>query len=149
MKMIINGKKVDSVSKNTFEVTAPATGKVIDTVPKATEEDIKLAVDAAVIGQKVWAQYPIYKRANIIDRFLELVETNKESLAQTLSAENGKPIREARAEITNIGIGFSAFKEYAKHYYGKTIPAGTEPGQQTHFQIVTREPLGVVVGRWM
>ena len=145
MKMIINGKKVDSVSKNTFEVTAPATGKVIDTVPKATEEDIKLAVDAAVIGQKVWAQYPIYKRANIIDRFLELVETNKESLAQTLSAENGKPIREARAEITNIGIGFSAFKEYAKHYYGKTIPAGTEPGQQTHFQIVTREPLGVVV----
>ncbi len=145
MKMIINGKKVDSSSGLTFDVTAPATGKVIDSVPKATEEDIKLAVDAAVIGQKVWAQYPIYKRANIIYRFLELVETNKENLAQTLSAENGKPIREARAEITNIGIGFSAFAEYAKHYYGKTIPAGTEPGQQTNFQIVTREPIGVVV----
>jgi len=144
MKMIINGKKADSVSGKTFNVTAPATGAVIDSVPQATEEDIKLAIDAAVIGQKVWEQYPIYKRSNVIHRFLELVENNKESLALTLSKENGKPIREARAEITNIGIGFSAFAEYAKHYYGKTIPQGTEPGQQNNFQIVTREPIGVV-----
>ena len=144
MKMIINGKKADSLSGETFDVTAPATGKVIDSVPKATKDDIKAAVDAAVEGQKVWANYPIYERANIIYKFLELVDTNKEKLAQTLSAENGKPIREARAEIGNIRIGFSAFAEYAKHYYGKTIPQGTEPGQQKNFQIITREPIGVV-----
>lgn len=144
MKMIINGKKADSVSMRTFNVTAPATGEVIDSVPQATEEDIRLAVDAAVAGQKVWEKYAIYQRANIIHKFLELVETNKEALAQTLCRENGKPIREARAEITNIGIGFSAFAEYAKHYYGRTIPQGTEPGQQNNFQIVTREPIGVV-----
>ena len=144
MKMIINGKKADSLSGKTFEVTAPSTGEVIDLVPLAAEEDIKLAIDAAVAGQKVWADYPIYERANIVYRFLDLVEANKESLAQTLSKENGKPIREARAEIGNIRIGFSAFAEYAKHYYGKTIPPGTEPGQQNNFQIVTREPIGVV-----
>jgi succinate-semialdehyde dehydrogenase/glutarate-semialdehyde dehydrogenase len=144
MKMIINGKKADSISGKTFDITAPATGKVIDSVPKATEEDIKTAVDAAAEGQKIWANYPIYERANIIYKFLDLVDTNKEKLAQTLSAENGKPIREARAEIGNIRIGFSAFAEYAKHYYGKTIPQGTEPGQQKNFQIVTREPIGVV-----
>ncbi len=144
MKMIINGKKVDSVSGNTFDIIAPATGKVIDSVPKATEEDIKLAVEAAVAGQKQWEKYPIYKRAEIVYKFLDLVDANKEALAQTLSAENGKPIREARAEIGNIRIGFSAFAEYAKHYYGKTIPQGTEPGQQNNFQIVTREPIGVV-----
>lgn len=145
MKMIINGKKADSVSGETFEVTAPATGKVIDTVPKANSEDIKIAIDAAVIGQKEWEKYPIYERANVINKFLGLVEANKESLARTLSAENGKPINEARAEIGNISIGFSAFAEYAKHYYGKTIPFGTEPGQKNNFQIVTREPIGVVV----
>ena len=145
MKMIINGKKVDSVSGETFHVTAPASGKIIDSVPKATESDIKLAIDAAVVGQKIWEKYPIYERANIIYKFLDLVDANKESLAQTLSKENGKPIREARAEIGNIAIGFSAFAEYAKHYYGKTIPHGTEPGQQNNFQIVTREPIGVVV----
>ena len=144
MKMIINGKKADSVSGNTFDVIAPATGEVIDSVPKATEEDIKLAVDAAVAGQKVWEKYPIYKRAEIVYQFLDLVDANKEKLAQTLSKENGKPIREARAEIGNIRIGFSAFAEYAKHYYGKTIPQGTEPGQQNNFQIITREPIGVV-----
>jgi succinate-semialdehyde dehydrogenase/glutarate-semialdehyde dehydrogenase len=144
MKMIINGKKVDSVSGETFDVTAPATGKVIDSVPKATKADIKAAVDAAVEGQKIWAKYPIYERANVVYKFLNLVDANKETLAQTLSAENGKPIREARAEIGNIRIGFSAFAEYAKHYYGKTIPQGTEPGQQNNFQIITREPIGVV-----
>ena len=144
MKMIINGKKVGSINGETFDVTAPATGKVIDSVPKATEEDIKTAVDAAVEGQKIWASYPIFERAGTIYKFLDLVDANKEKLAQTLSAENGKPIREARAEIGNIRIGFSAFAEYAKHYYGKTIPQGTEPGQQKNFQIVTREPIGVV-----
>ncbi len=144
MKMIINGRKTDSESGKTFNVIAPATGGVIDSVPQATEEDIRTAIDAAAAGQKVWEKYPVYQRANIIDRFLELVEANKETLALTLCKENGKPIREARAEIANIGIGFSAFAEYAKHYYGRTIPTGTEPGQQKNFQIVTREPIGVV-----
>ena len=144
MKMIINGKKVDSVSGATFEVTAPATGKVIDTVPKATGEDIKLAVDAAVIGQKIWAEAPIYRRAEVIYKFLNIVEQNKESLAKTLSAENGKPITEARIEIGNVFIGFRAFAEAAKHYYGTIIPPGTEAGQKSNMQLVTREPIGVV-----
>lgn len=52
MKMIINGKKVDSLSGETFAVTAPATGEVIENVPKASAQDVKKAVDAAVSGQK-------------------------------------------------------------------------------------------------
>ena len=145
MKMIINGKKVDSVSGQTFEVCAPATGAVIDTVPKATAEDIKLAIDAAVIAQKSWAKVPIFERAQILQRFLSIVEQNKESLARTLSAENGKPIAEARAEIGNINIGFSGFIEHAKHFYEKIIPPGTEAGQAANLQLVTREPIVVVV----
>lgn len=74
----------------------------------------------------------------------DIVDANKESLAQTLCAENGKPINEARAEIGNIKIGFSGFIEHAKHFYGSIIPPGTEPGQDKHMQLVTREPLGVV-----
>lgn len=144
MKMIINGKKVDSISGETFDVTAPATGKVIDSVPKATAEDIEKAIDAAVNGQKIWADVPISERAKVLYKFLDMVEENKESLAQTLSAENGKPINEARAEIGNINIGFSGFIEHAKHYYGSIIPPGTEAGQESHMQLVTREPIGVV-----
>jgi succinate-semialdehyde dehydrogenase/glutarate-semialdehyde dehydrogenase len=144
MKLIIDGKKVDSVSGQTFEVTAPATGKVIDTVPKATAEDIRLAIDAAVKAQKEWAKVPVFRRAEILYAFLDIVDENKESLAQTLSAENGKPIAEARAEIGNIRIGFSGFIEHAKHFYEKIIPPGTEAGQAANLQLVTREPIGVV-----
>lgn len=144
MKMIIDGKKVDSKGGQTFDVTAPATGKVIDTVPKATAEDVTAAVDAAVKGQAEWANVAIHDRADVLYKFLELVEVNKEDLAQILSAENGKPINEARAEIGNINIGFSGFIEAAKHYYGSIIPPGTEAGQDSHLQLVTRAPIGVV-----
>lgn len=144
MKMIINGKKVDSVSGETFEVIAPATGKVIDTVPKATAQDVELAVAAAVAGQKEWAKLPITQRAETLYRFVQIVEANKEELAQLLSAENGKPINEARAEIGNILISFPAFIERAKHYYGEFIAGGQEAGQAANLQLVTREPIGVV-----
>ena len=66
MKMIINGKKVDSVSGETFDVLAPATGKVIESVPKATAEDVEKAIDAAVAGQQVWEQVPISERAKVL-----------------------------------------------------------------------------------
>ena len=144
MKMIIDGKKVDSVSKETFDVIAPATGKVVDSVPKATAEDIEKAVTAAVKGQKEWEKFSVTERADVLYKFIDIVELNKESLAQTLCAENGKPITEARAEIGNIKIAFRAFAEHAKHYYGSIIPPGTEAGQENHIQMVTREPVGVV-----
>ncbi|MCI7300918.1 aldehyde dehydrogenase family protein [Ihubacter massiliensis] len=144
MKMIINGKKVDSVSGETFDVLAPATGEVIESVPKATAEDIEKAIDAAEAGQKIWAEVPVCEKAEVLYRFLDIVEENKESLAQLLSAENGKPITEARAEIGNIKIGFSGFIEHAKHYYGAIIPPGTEAGQAANLQLVTREPIGIV-----
>ncbi|MDR2493155.1 MAG: aldehyde dehydrogenase family protein [Coriobacteriales bacterium] len=145
MKMILNGKKADSVSGETFAVTNPATGAVIDYVPKATVDDIRLAIDAAVSAQKAWALVPVHERAAILYRFLHIVAQNAEELAQLLCAENGKPISEARAEIGNISIGFAGFIEHAKHFYEKVIPAGTEKGQDANLQIVTREPVGVVV----
>lgn len=144
MKMIINGKKTDSVCGLTFQVIAPATGAVIDIVPKATEEDIKLAITAAEKGQKLWLQIPLYKRAKILYKFLDSVEENKEMLAQLLCQENGKPIKEARNEIKNIHIAFSGFIERAKHFYGQIIPPGSEQGHVNNLQLVTREPIGII-----
>lgn len=144
MKMIINGKAVDASNGEVIEVTNPADGSVVDTVPSASEEDVKRAVDAAVVGQKEWAQVPVYKRGEILLKFLEFVERDKEKLAQTLSQETGKPISEARGEIANIPIAFSAFVERAKHLYGEVIPHGTEKNQDNHVLITVREPIGVV-----
>jgi succinate-semialdehyde dehydrogenase/glutarate-semialdehyde dehydrogenase len=144
MKMIIDGKAVGASNGATIDVLNPATGKVIDTVPAATEDDIKLAVEKAIIGQKKWAKVPLHQKGEIFEKFLELVEKDKEKLAQTLSKETGKPITEARGEIANIPIAFKAFTERAKHLYGEVIPPGIEKNQDTHIQITVREPIGVV-----
>lgn len=144
MQMIIDGKAVDASNGATIEVTNPATGKVLDTVPAATEEDVKRAVSMAVAGQKKWAKVPVHERGEILMKFLDLVEENKERLAQTLSQETGKPISEARGEIANIPIAFTAFVERAKHLYGEIIPNGTEKNQENHVLLTVREPIGVV-----
>lgn len=144
MQMYINGKGVDAADGSVIEVINPATGEVVDTVPAATKEDVDLAVATAVEAQKVWAKVPVYQKVEIMYEFLKLVEENKEDLAQTLSAETGKPIVEARAEIGNIPISFKAFSEKAKHLYGETIPAGMEAGQDKNIVITKREPIGVI-----
>ena len=144
MKMFIDGTATDASDGKVIEVTNPATGEVVDTVPAATEKDVARAVAKAKAAQPVWAAVPVCEKAEIMMKFLDLVERDKEDLAQTLSAETGKPIVEARAEIANIPIAFKAFSERAKHLYGETIPAGMEAGQDKTVLIVKREPLGVV-----
>jgi len=144
MKMLINGLATDAADGAVLKVTNPATGAIIDTVPKATPDDVKKAVQAAKAAQPKWAAIPIHERVDILMKFLTLVERDKEDLAQTLSQETGKPIFEARGEIANIPIAFRAFSEKAKHYYGETIPGEMEPGQDKHLLIVKKEPLGVV-----
>ena len=144
MKMIIGGKPADAVDRSVIEVINPASGKVIETVPNAGPQDVSIAVEYAKKGQKEWARVPVYRRAEILRTFLDLVEKNKEDLAQTLSAETGKPIMEARAEIGNIPIGFQAFIEKGKHLYSEVIPNGIEAGQDKNILLTLREPIGVV-----
>lgn len=145
MKMFIDGASIDSSDGKAIEVTNPANGKVIDTVPAATPEDCARAVACAKAAQKKWAQVPIHERVDVMMRFLELVERDKEDLASTLSQETGKPITEAQAEIGNIPIAFHAFSERVKHLYDEVVPAGIEAGQENTVLITRREPLGVVV----
>ncbi len=144
MKMFINGVAVDASDGRVVDVINPANGSVVDTVPRATKEDVDRAVNAALAAQKIWAKVPVYEKVEIMYKFIELVEKNKEDLAKTLSDETGKPIVQARAEIGNIPISFKAFSERAKHLYGETIPAGMEAGQDKHVLITRREPIGVV-----
>ena len=144
MKMFINGIPCDASDGVTIDVINPATGAVVDTVPAATKEDVDKAVACAKAVQKEWAAVPVSEKVEIMYRFLDIVDDNKEKLAQVLSQETGKPIVEARAEIGNIRIGFSGFCEKAKHLYGNTFPAGLEPGQDKHVLITKKEPIGVI-----
>ena len=144
MKNLIGYEWKEARDGATIEVVNPATQELIDTVPNVTEEDVDEAVKIAVIEQKKWEKVSIYERAEKLYKFVDLVEDNKERLATLLSNETGKPINEARGEIANVRIGVRAFVERAKHFYGESIPAGTEAGQETTMQITKRYPIGVI-----
>ena len=130
MKNLIGYEWKEASDGNKIEVVNPATSELIDTVPNVTEEDVNKAVEVAEIEQKKWAEVPIHERADKLYKFVDLIEENKERLAQLLTAETGKPIKEARGEIANVRIGVRAFIERAKHLYGESIPAGQEAGQE-------------------
>lgn len=144
MKNLIGYEWKEARDGAKIEVINPATGELIDTVPNVTDEDVDEAVKVAVIEQKKWEKVPMHERADILCKFVDLVEKDKERLARLLSNETGKPITEARGEIANVKIGVKAFVEKAKHLYGESIPAGTEAGQETTMQITKRYPVGVI-----
>lgn len=144
MRNLIGNKWRDAENGKTIDVLNPANKKLIDTVPDSTLEDVDFAVQTAVEGQKEWAKISIAERGRILLKFAELVKDDDENLAQLLSQETGKPIKEARAEIANVQISVPAFVEQAKHLYGNIVPAGSEPGQEKTIQLMERQPIGVV-----
>lgn len=144
MRNLINGNQLDSSNNLAIEVRNPATNELIATVPNSSETDVDYAVRSAKEAQKKWAKVPLYERGRILEKFVELVERDKEQLAITLCKETGKPITEARAEISNTRTFVTAYVEMAKHLYGINIPTGNEPGQENTIQFTIRQPLGVV-----
>lgn len=144
MKNLIGYEWKNASDGAVIEVVNPATQELIDTVPNVTDEDVDEAVKVAMVEQKKWEKVSIYDRADILYKFVDLVEENKERLATLLSNETGKPIKEARGEIANVRIGVRGFIEKAKHLYGKSIPEGSEAGQEATIQFTKRYPIGVI-----
>mgnify|MGYP002644348894 FL=1 len=145
MKSLIGNKWCDSSDGKVIEVYNPATNELIDTVPSLTKEDVERAIDYADAHQKTWERKSVIERCEVLSRFAELVEENKDELAMLLSKETGKPIKEAYNEIANIQIGVPGYVEKVKHEYGNIVYRGTEKGQENTIQYTIQQPLGVVV----
>lgn len=144
MEMLINGKWTDASDKETIEVINPYDGKLLDTVPSATKEDVDFAIKSAVEGQKEWNKKIIRERAEILRKFLELLKRDREELAKTLTLETGKPIFDSYGEIDSVYMTFESAIEIVKHHYGKTMPMGIEGGYDDDLQVTVHEPLGVI-----
>ena len=142
--MVATGSPTDAAGKKVLTVLNPYTGEVLDTAPAADKADVDAAVAAAVEAQKAWADVPVFERSEIVKRFTQLLERDKEDLAQTLTAESGKPINEARGELSCAKDTFLSFAEKARHLYDEIIPAGCESGTEKTVLMAVREPLGVV-----
>lgn len=144
MKMIINGKKVDSVSGKTMDVLNPANMEFIDTVPCANEQDIEAAVRAAVAGKKVWRKVPMYKRVAILEKFTQLLERDLDQFSRLMCSETGKPLYACLDEgYACINI-FKAYCEKARNFGGNSLPIDSEPRVEGDLIFTVKEPLGVV-----
>ncbi|KGJ11282.1 NAD-dependent succinate-semialdehyde dehydrogenase (plasmid) [Paracoccus versutus] len=135
---LMNGSYVPG--DRVFTVTNPATGTELAQVADLGVAALRQAVDAAHAAQKPWAARTGKDRATILRRWHDLIMANPEDLALILTAEMGKPLPEARAEIAYGASYVEWFAEEAKRVYGDTIP-GHMPDKRI---IVLKQPVGVV-----
>ncbi|HET7474661.1 MAG TPA: aldehyde dehydrogenase family protein [Dermatophilaceae bacterium] len=146
MKLLIGGRWVDGVSGRQEDVTSPFDGAVVGSVCLAGREDVDTALAAATEGAQVWRRTPANQRMRILLRAAALADERAEAIAQTISAEAGKAITEARGEASRSGelIRLAAFE--GTQLYGDSLPLDANPG--TGFDKVgftVRQPVGVVV----
>lgn len=137
-KCYIAGKWV--AGKQSIDVTNPAYGDVIISVPKLGAAETRQAIEAAEKAQKAWAAKTAKDRAIILRKWFSLMMENQEDLAQIMTAEQGKPLAESRGEIAYGASFVEFFAEEAKRIYGETIPS---PWPAARI-VVIRQPVGVV-----
>jgi succinate-semialdehyde dehydrogenase/glutarate-semialdehyde dehydrogenase len=126
-------------SSKTFPVYDPATGEKLADVPDLTPDDAQRAIDAAYAAFPAWAAKPAKERAQILRRWQDLVVSETEALAQLMTAEQGKPLTEARGEVAYGASFIEWFAEEGKRAYGHTIP--TTAGSRRYLTI--KQPIGV------
>jgi acyl-CoA reductase-like NAD-dependent aldehyde dehydrogenase len=140
MKMVIGGELVDALDGQTFEVTNPATGRVIARVPLGGKADVDRAVVAAQKAfQGPWSTWSAAKRGRTLQKYADLVKRNGEELAQLESRNVGKPISSARNEAFAVSLVLEYYAGAANKHFGETIPTSI-PG----LDFTLREPIGVV-----
>lgn len=135
---LIDGEWVNGGS--VVEVTNPSTGERIGTVPNFGAEETRRAVEAANGALPAWRARTAKDRAAILRRWYELMLEHKEALARIMTAEQGKPLAEARGEVIYGASFIEWFAEEAKRIYGDVIPS---PWSDRRI-IVVKQPVGVV-----
>ncbi len=135
----INGKWCDADSGATIDVTNPATGEVLGTIPKMGAEETRRAIEAANEAWAGWRKMTAKQRAAILRRWFDLMIANTDDLALIMTAEQGKPLAESKGEIAYGASYFEWYAEEGKRAYGDTIPTSA-PDKRI---VVVKEPIGV------
>lgn len=139
-KAYVAGEWVDADDGGTFDVTNPARGDIICSVPNLGRAETARAIAAANTAMKDWAARPAKERANIMRKWFDLMMANQDDLGAILTAEMGKPLAEAKGEVAYGASFIEWFAEEAKRVYGETIPGHMRDKRIT----VLKQPIGVV-----
>ena len=136
----VDGVWIDADSGETLDVINPATGDRISKVAKCGTSETRRMIEAASKAQKVWSLSTAKERAALLRRWFDLIMENQEDLAQILTAEQGKPLAEARGEIAYGANYIEWFSEESKRVYGDIIP---QPSNDKRVMVI-KQPVGVV-----
>jgi succinate-semialdehyde dehydrogenase / glutarate-semialdehyde dehydrogenase len=135
----INGEWLEPAGGKPIPVVNPATREVIVEVAGAGHAETVRAIEAAEVAQREWAARPAKERSIMLRRWFDLVIEHTDDLARILTAEQGKPLTEARNEIIYGAAFFEWFAEEAKRVYGELIPS---PDRERRLMVM-RQPIGV------
>ncbi|WP_372844329.1 NAD-dependent succinate-semialdehyde dehydrogenase [Psychrobacter sp.] len=126
-------------NESTLDVSNPFNGEIIGTVPSLTTDDVNDAVAASHEAQITWAAKTPKERAELLQKWADLIDANKEDLAIIMTAEQGKPLTESRGEVGYANSFIRWFAEEGKRVYGDVIPANQ--AQLRH--VILKQPVGV------
>ena len=135
----VNGQWCEADSGARTEILNPASGELIGSVPNMGRGETRRAIEAAQAAQPAWRALTAKERANRLRQWFNLIMANQEDLARIMTAEQGKPLAEARGEIAYAASFIEWFAEEAKRAYGDMIP-GHAPDKRI---LVQKEPVGV------
>jgi len=135
----INGEWISADNDQSIDVTNPATGSVIGTIPKMGATETKRAIKAANAAWPAWRAKTAGERCAIIRKWRDLMMENQDDLGIIMTAEQGKPLAEAKGEIAYAAAFLEWFSEEGKRAYGDVIPQ-TIKDQRI---VVIKEPIGV------
>ncbi len=143
MKMFYRGRWHES--RERIEVRNPFNGEVVDTVPRATLDDVDQAVAGAIQGAALMAKMPAYDRAELLFTAAGLMRREAETLARTITLEEGKPLAESRQEVARATETMRLSAEEARRLGGEVLPLEGAPGGAGKLGFTLRVPCGVVV----
>jgi len=135
----IGGAWRDASSGKTFAVTNPATGEVVAMVADCGEAEAQAAIDAAEAALPGWAGLTAKERGAVLRRWFDFMMANRDELAALMTAEQGKPLAEAKGEVAYGASFIDWFAEEGKRVYGDVIPS---PAKDRRI-LVLKQPIGV------
>lgn len=141
-KLFINGKFVESKSKQFLDVHNPATQEVVTRVPLATQDEMKAATQAASNAFKTWRETPVSSRQRVMFKFQQLIVDHTEELAASITTENGKTLADSRGDIFRGLELVEHATTAAGHLMGETL----ENVAKNIDTYTYRQPLGVCAG---
>ena len=138
-KMFIAGESTGSSSGQTYNVTNPATGELVDSVPKGTEADVRAAADAAYAAFPGWSETAAEVRAQLILKGIDTVKKELNELSVLLTKEQGKPVGDSQREIEHFLHGMNFYAGLASKIRGSYVPL---PDNKM-YGMVLKQPVGV------